>query len=131
MRRRQRQGCQTLEESERFRAEGLEFIIDEEGMDQPWRFPGGDSGVTLGHGYDLGAGTESKAEMVNDWKPWLTGNELERLSVALGKTGHAAKALCPQFRDINISIEAADDVFFRATVPKYYQKTPERLSECR
>ena len=104
--------------------EGLEFIIDEEGMDQPWRFPGGDySGVTLGHGYDLGAGTESKGEMVNDWKRWLTGNELERLSVALGKTGDAAKALCPQFRDINISIEAADDVFFRATVPKYYQKT--------
>ncbi len=103
--------------------EGLEFIIDEEGMDQPWRFPGGDSGVTLGHGYDLGAGTESKGEMVNDWKRWLTGNELERLSVALGKTGAAAKALCPQFRDINISIEAADDVFFRATVPKYYQKT--------
>ena len=103
--------------------EGLEFIIDEEGMDQPWRFPGGDSGVTLGHGYDLGAGTESKGEMVNDWKRWLTGTELERLSVALGKTGDAARALCPQFRDINISIEAADDVFFRATVPKYYQKT--------
>jgi hypothetical protein len=103
--------------------EGLEFIIDEEGMDQPWRFPGGDSGVTLGHGYDLGAGTESRAEMVNDWKRWLTGDELERLSVALGKTGAAARALCAQFRDIKISIEAADDVFFRATVPKYYQKT--------
>jgi GH24 family phage-related lysozyme (muramidase) len=102
--------------------EGLEFIIDEEGMDQPWKFPGGDSGVTLGHGYDLGAGTESKAAMVNDWKQWLTGDQLDRLSVALGKTGDAARALCPQFRDINISVEAADDVFFRATVPKYYQK---------
>jgi hypothetical protein len=34
--------------------EAIEFIIDEEGMDQPWKFPGGDSGVTLGHGYDLG-----------------------------------------------------------------------------
>ncbi len=103
--------------------EALEFIIDEEGMDQPWRFPGGESGVTLGHGYDLGAGTESRADMVNDWKPWLTGAELERLGVALGKTGEAAKALCPLFRDIKITAEAADDVFFRATVPKYYQKT--------
>lgn len=53
--------------------EALEFIIDEEGMDQPWKFPGGDSGITLGHGYDLGAGTESKTEMVKDWKPWAHG----------------------------------------------------------
>lgn len=102
--------------------EVIEFMIDEEGMDQPWRFPGGDSGVTLGHGYDLGAGTESKAEMVNDWKQWLSGTELERLGTAIGKTGSSAQALCVSFRDINISVEAADEVFFRATVPKYYQK---------
>jgi peptidoglycan hydrolase-like protein with peptidoglycan-binding domain/GH24 family phage-related lysozyme (muramidase) len=102
--------------------EALEFIIDEEGMDQPGKFPGGDSGVTLGHGYDLGAGTESKAEMVEDWKAWLTGAELERLASAVGKTGPAASALCQQFRDIKITTEAADAVFFRATVPKYFQK---------
>ncbi|MES2660641.1 MAG: peptidoglycan-binding protein [Verrucomicrobiota bacterium] len=102
--------------------EALEFIIDEEGMDQPWKFPGGDSGVTLGHGYDLGAGTESKADMVDDWKQWLTGSELDRLAGAIGKTGSAAKALCPQFSDIRVTAEAADEVFFRATVPKYYQK---------
>jgi GH24 family phage-related lysozyme (muramidase) len=102
--------------------EAIELMIDEEGMDQPWRFPGGDSGITLGHGYDLGAGTESKSEMVNDWKQWLNGTELERLATAIGKTGGTAKALCDRFRDINISVDAADDVFFRATVPKYYQK---------
>ena len=102
--------------------EAIEFIIDEEGMDQPWKFPGGDSGVTLGHGYDLGAGTESKAEMVNDWKQWLSGAELDRLSIAIGKTGDAARALCPQFTDIKITAEAADEVFYRSTVPKYYQK---------
>ncbi|MGI9086812.1 MAG: peptidoglycan-binding protein [Chthoniobacterales bacterium] len=102
--------------------EAIEFIIDEEGMDQPWRFPGGDSGVTLGHGYDLGAGTESNAEMVNDWKAWLNGAQLDRLGIAIGKTGETADALCPQFRDINVTVEAADDVFFRATVPKYYNK---------
>jgi len=101
--------------------EALEFIIDEEGMDQPWRFPGGDSGVTLGHGYDLGADTESKAEMLTDWSPWLGSAELDRLAGAIGKTGEAARALCPRFRDITITAEAADDVFYRATVPKYYQ----------
>lgn len=30
--------------------------------------------------------------------------------------------MVPQFRDITISAEAADEVFFRATVPKYYKK---------
>src|SRR5215217_6001059 len=85
--------------------EAIEFIIDEEGMDQPWKFPGGDSGVTLGYGYDLGAGTESRAAMVNDWKQWLSGSELDRLSLALGNTGAAARELCLQFRDINISVE--------------------------
>ncbi len=87
--------------------EALEFIIDEEGMDQPGKFPGGDSGVTLGHGYDLGAATESKTEMVEDSKQWLTG---------------AASALCQQFRDIKITVEAVDAVFFRATIPIYLQK---------
>jgi hypothetical protein len=52
--------------------------------------------------------------MVNDWKQWLSGTELDRLSLAIGRTGETAKALCPQFRDINITAEAADDVFFEA-----------------
>ena len=60
--------------------------------------------------------------MVNDWKQWLSGSELDRLSLALGNTGAAARELCLQFRDINISVEGADEVFFRATVPKYYGK---------
>ena len=59
--------------------------------------------------------------MVNDWKRWLTGNELERLSVALGKTGDAARALCSQFWEINISIE--EDVFFRAMVSNFVRKS--------
>lgn len=101
--------------------EVLEFIIDEEGMDQPWKFPGGDSGVTLGHGYDLGA--ETKEELLEDWKPWLSGSQLDRLSRAIGKSGPAAEATCGDFRDIKITVEAADDVFYRKTVPKYYAQT--------
>jgi hypothetical protein len=55
--------------------------------------------VTPGHGYDLGAGIESKAEMVEDWKRWLTGAELEPLASAVGKTGPTASALGQQFRE--------------------------------
>ena len=102
--------------------EALEFIIDEEGMDQPSKFPGGDSGVTLGHGFDLGAGTESRSEMIEAWKPWLSGDQLDRLATVIGLTGPEAKARCPQFADIRVTAEAADDVFYRCTVPKYYGK---------
>ncbi len=102
--------------------EALEFIIDQEGMDQPSKFPGGDSGVTLGHGFDLGAGTESRAEMIEAWKPWLSGDQLDRLATVIGLTGPAAKARCAQFADIRVTAEAADDVFYRCTVPKYYGK---------
>ena len=42
--------------------------------------------------------------------------------IAIGKTGDTARALCPQLRDIKITAEAADEVLYRSTVPKYYQK---------
>lgn len=98
----------------------LEFIIAEEGMDQPWRFPGGKSGVTIGHGYDLGAETE--AELRHDWARWLDGEQLDRLAESVGKSGAVAKRLCPRYRDIEINVKAADDVFHRCTVPKYYRQ---------
>ncbi|MEP6686095.1 MAG: peptidoglycan-binding protein [Verrucomicrobiota bacterium] len=107
--------------------ESLEFIIDEEGMDQPWRFPGGDSGVTIGHGYDLGAETEK--ELRRDWASWLSKEQLDRLREAIGKSGPPAAALCPRFEDIKITTEAADDVFYRCTVPKYYQQTLETFPQ--
>ena len=103
--------------------ESLEFIIDEEGMDQPYRFPGGQSGVTIGHGYDLGA--ETAAELYHDWGKWLSKEQLDRLKEAVGKSGPQAAQMCRQFEDIKISTEAADDVFYRYTVPKYYQQTLE------
>ena len=92
-------------------------------MDQPYRFPGGQSGVTIGHGYDLGA--ETAAELCRDWANWLSGEQLGRLKEAVGKSGPQAAQMCRQFEDIKISTEAADDVFYRCTVPKYYQQTLE------
>ncbi len=103
--------------------ESLEFIIDEEGMDQPYRFPGGQSGVTIGHGYDLGA--ETAPELYRDWGKWLSKDQLDRLKQAVGKSGPAAAQMCRQFEDIKITTEAADDVFYRRTVPKYYEQTLE------
>lgn len=101
--------------------ECLEFIIDQEGMDQPCLFPGGDSGVTIGHGYDLGA--ESEADLRKQWADWLTAKQLDQLSTASGLSGTKAKALCANFTGIKIAINAADDIFYRYTVPNYYKQT--------
>lgn len=101
--------------------ECLEFIIDQEGMDQPYLFPGGDSGVTIGHGYDLGA--ESESDLRKQWADWLTDGQLNKLSTAIGLSGSKAEALCDNFTSIKITINAADDVFYRYTVPNYYKET--------
>jgi GH24 family phage-related lysozyme (muramidase) len=98
-----------------------DMIIDAEGLDQPSKFPGGDSGVSLGRGYDLSA--ETRAELLNDWAGWLTGDQLQRLTLAAAKNGEAARQMCANYRDIRITTQMADDVFYSFTVPKYYAKT--------
>jgi hypothetical protein len=100
--------------------ECLEFIVDQEGMDQPWIFPGGSSGITLGHGYDLYA--EPDDQLRKDWTAFLTSNQLDRLSAAVGKNGAEAETFASTFKDITISVDAGDAVFFAATVPKYYNQ---------
>jgi GH24 family phage-related lysozyme (muramidase) len=98
-----------------------DLILESEGIDQPHIFPGGDSGVSLGRGYDLSA--ETRMELFRDWAGWLPNDVLERLGAAVGKSGPAAQATCANFRDIRITAEMADDVFYSWTVSKYYAQT--------
>lgn len=97
------------------KAEAL--ILESEGMDQPGRWPGNSSGITIGHGYDLGY--TSVAECKADWSRHLPPETLRRLSLACGHRGEAAHRLARQFADITISRAAADEVFRRATLPKW------------
>lgn len=97
------------------------LILDFEGLDQPGRWPGGNSGVSLGHGYDLGFVTEEEFE--RDWGRYLSLEHVERLKTAIGKTGQRAKALAPQFADIKIRLQDADAVFVDSTLPKYEEMT--------
>lgn len=98
-----------------------DIIIEAEGLDQPYIFPGGESGVSLGRGYDLSAETEE--ELLNDWFGWLSDAQLERLGEAVGVSGAAAQQLCANYHDIKITSQMADDVFYSFTVPKYYEQT--------
>ena len=59
------------------------FILDFEGLNQPSEWPGGDSGVTIGIGYDLGYVTIDQFEF--DWGPYFTADQLNRLREAVEK----------------------------------------------
>lgn len=97
----------------------LDLIVDAEGIDQPSQWPGGDSGITLGTGYDLGY----ESDLVQDWQSVLTEEQIERLSEAVGKKGQSAKVLASRFKDIHITNDQAKTVFINKTLPKYEDQT--------
>jgi GH24 family phage-related lysozyme (muramidase) len=101
----------------------INLILDDEGVEQPWKWPGDDSGITIGHGHDLGF--EAPSRFVQDWTPQIGAKSVAELTVAIGKSGSAAARLAPQFRDINITKAQADAVFFASTLPEYEAQTEE------
>jgi GH24 family phage-related lysozyme (muramidase) len=104
----------------------LALILDAEGLDQPGKWPGAASGITLGIGYDLGFGTAEQFEQ--DWSEFLTSDEVARLKTAIGVSGQAARALAPQFSDITIKRADAVQVFKTRTLPLYSQRTEKAFA---
>lgn len=104
-----------------FSAKALDLIAQAEGLDQPGKWRGLDSGIALGLGYDLGLVTKESFE--TDWKNHLSPEQIARLSEAVGVTGKTAEALAPRFNDIVVTSEAALDVFERVTLPQYVART--------
>lgn len=94
----------------------LQLILDFEGMDQPSKWPGQASGISIGHGYDLGYHTHD--EFMGDWGPQLSAEKLNLLATAIGKRGAAAKNIAGNFKGITITKAQADSVFMVSTVPK-------------
>lgn len=76
-------------------------------------FPGEQSGITIGAGYDLAFVTEAVMRQV--WAPHLRAVDLDRLAAHCGKKGSAGKAA--QLHDIVVPFEAATAVFFGHTLP--------------
>jgi GH24 family phage-related lysozyme (muramidase) len=99
------------------------LILEFEGMDQPARWPGTDSGITIGHGFDLGYATRGQFE--DAWRRYLSETHFEALCAALGVTGLRAKAIAPRFKGIILTKEEADEVFTRCTVPRWIKITAE------
>jgi len=83
-------------------------------------WPGEQSGVTIGVGYDLGY--VNKTEFSEDWKD-LPKEIFDRLYKVVGIKGYNAKNLIRGLRDISIPWELSLQVFNNKTVTKFYNLT--------
>jgi len=84
--------------------------------------PEGQSGVTIGVGYDLGY--VNKTEFSEDWKD-LPKETFDRLYKVVGIKGYNAKNLIRGLKDITIPWDLALKVFNNKTVTKFYNLTQQ------
>ena len=110
----------------------LDLIINEEVGSQPYYekklqgavWPKGESGVTVGIGYDLGY--NNKAQIAIDWKDYVSPAILALLQGAAGLKGEAANAYLkanPSLKAIKIPFKTAVKVFYEKTLPRYTRMT--------
>jgi hypothetical protein len=85
-------------------------------------WPGEQSGVTIGIGYDLGY--VNKSEFSEDWKD-LPKEVFDRLYKFVGIKGYNAKSLIRGLKDINIPWDLSLKVFNNKTITKFYNLTRE------
>src|SRR3974390_2192973 len=80
-------------------------------------WPGEQSGITIGIGYDLGQASKQKIQA--DWHGRVPDAMLAVMAYCSGSTGTNARALLPQVRDkISVSWDVAQAVFLERDVPE-------------
>ncbi len=84
-------------------------------------WPKGESGITIGVGYDLGYNTA--ATIKNDWGPELSEDSIKRLLQCAGVKGTSAQAILSPVKNIDIPWSAAFDVYEKVTIPKFWVAT--------
>jgi GH24 family phage-related lysozyme (muramidase) len=100
-----------------FSQKATRLILEFEGMNQPGRWPGHLSGITLGYGYDLGYVTMDQFE--SDWEGAFADEAFERLREGVGKRGPDAQALAPRLADIKCTPVDSQRVLLQRTIPAY------------
>ena len=106
-----------------FSEKALRLILDAEGLDQPGKWPGGFSGVTIGIGYHLGYLTTDRFE--SDWGPFLTDSAREPLAAVIGLRGIRAKNASAKLTSIRIKRSDADEVFKIRSIPFHTFRTSQ------
>jgi GH24 family phage-related lysozyme (muramidase) len=84
-------------------------------------YPGGDSGATIGIGYDLGFNTKTQIDA--DWRGKISDADLDLLKTAAGVTGANAKDLIAGLKSVSVQFAAAREVFYVSTLPRYAKNT--------
>jgi len=84
-------------------------------------YPGGESGVTIGIGYDLGYNTLAQFEA--DWKGIIDQTSYSHLVPHLGKKGNNAKVAIASVKTISIPWESAEVVYKGKTLPRFIRET--------
>lgn len=97
-----------------FPQKAVDLILAAEGIDQPGKWPGGGSGITLGYGCDIGADPAS----LEFWRGILSNEQMDLLATAKGLTGRAAAQIQTRFAGIRIGKEAAMKVFMCTSLPR-------------
>lgn len=108
---------------------GLDLLIEHEISSKAYYnrrlkspvWPGGNSGVTMGIGYDLGYHTA--AQVKKDWGAVVSESELKKLQKVVGLRGLSAKRVLSRLSGIKISFSEASRVFSESTLPAYAKKT--------
>lgn len=117
--------------------EAIDLIVDEEVSSQKVytaryqhpTWPGGESGVTIGIGYDIGYATPVGFRA--DWTTLIPQEMVEVLSEVVGLTGEHARAVLPSVRSsVAVPWDAAEKVFLGHDVPKWIEIVKMHLANC-
>ena len=105
---------------------GIQAIIKwetggESYYDKNPEWPGEQSGITIGVGWDLGH--TSATETSRAWAPHLNAATLSLLVSVSGRKGEAAKEALPHVRHLVVPWMSALAVFENVTIPVWYMKT--------
>lgn len=106
----------------------LNFILKEEVISENYynanlnnpSWPGGDSGITIGIGYDLGYNSPNVIEQ--DWKDLIQNTSLQKLIAISGLKGQSAKQKLSSVSNLSINFEKASKVFYEISMPKFAKK---------
>lgn len=107
----------------------IDLIISFESGGRPYyeqnarnpHWPGGESGVTIGFGFDLGY--TSMHRLNQAWSGFLTPVVLSRLKRVVGVRGARAQGLLPVLADITVHWPMADRQFRERMLPEWVETT--------
>lgn len=112
--------CSTSSLDEIVKFEVTSRAVYEKNLQRP-TWPGGQSGVTIGIGYDTGV--TPRDQIIADWSGEIPDADLTALLVAQGTTGEPAKILATRLKAITIPFDVASAVFYKHTLPRFAKAT--------